>query len=288
MRGGDGGGVPTGARSVGTAAERGELVAVDGLAVSSAWLAAAPALREEFEAAEPFPLLVLDDFLDRDLAAALVDEFPRLDAMPKSRDYLFADKRELSSVERAGPAGARWHRTVTSAEFAEFLASATGLEAVFVDPQHFGGGFHQSGDGGYLDMHVDFNVHPAHDDWLRVLNVLVYLNPGWDDTWGGDLLVKARPDDEPRAIAPRFNRAVIMRTDAKTYHGFRRMTLPPGTTRRSIAAYAYQRVDAPVRKRTTGWVPEGAPLAKRLVARNYGRVVQLKNRVAGSATGRNR
>src|SRR5262249_56627219 len=103
-----------------------------------------------------------------------------------------------------------------------------------------GGGFHQGGDGSFLDTHVDFNIHPRHEDWLRVLNILLYLNKDWPPEYGGDLLVRRNPADEPRSIAPVFNRCVIMLTSDDTYHGYRKMTLPPGETRQAIAADAYE------------------------------------------------
>src|SRR5207302_6775883 len=128
---------------------------------------------------------------------------------------------------------------------------------LFVDPVFHGGGFHQGGDGSFLDMHTDFNIHPLHPDWLRMLNILIYLNRDWEEAWGGHLLIKARIDQEPVAIAPAFNRAVIMLTAAHTYHGYRRMALPAGVTRKSIATYAYREIEAgSLATRTTGWVPE--------------------------------
>lgn len=233
-------------------------------------------------------MVIIDGFVDDASADALIGEFPPIDSMPQSRDYVFGNKHELSSVEEAGPACAALYGELTGPTFADFLRELTGWE-LFVDPRFHGGGFHQGGDGSYLDMHADFNVHPLHDDWLRRLNILLYLNHDWQDEWGGSLLVKARPEDEPRAIAPLFNRAVIMETNDHTYHGYPKMTLPPGVTRRSIAAYAYERV-APgsVKSRTTGWVPEDAGLAKRIVARNYDSLVRVKNRFFGSGTARNR
>ena len=39
------------------------------------WLDRGPSLRSEFEGADPFPLVVLDDFLGEDLARALYDSF---------------------------------------------------------------------------------------------------------------------------------------------------------------------------------------------------------------------
>jgi Rps23 Pro-64 3,4-dihydroxylase Tpa1-like proline 4-hydroxylase len=230
----------------------------------------------------------MDDFLEAKFADQLLQEFPPLEAMPKSRDYVFGDKHELSSVEAAGAAGAQFHAMTTSDRFRAFLKDSTGFD-VFVDEQFHGGGFHQGGDGGFLDTHVDFNVHPLHKTWLRTLNLLIYMNKDWKDEYGGHLLIKARPDDPPREIAPIFNRAVLMLTDDHTYHGFKKMALPPGVSRKSLATYAYQLIDeGEVRARTTGWVPEEAGLGKRLLARNYDTLVRLKNRWFGSRTSRNR
>lgn len=256
--------------------------------VAERWWRDAAELRPSFEGAAPFPLLVLDDFLLPSFADELLEQFPAIDAMPKSRDYMFGDKHELSSVEAQGSAGQRFRELVLSDGFARFLHAATGLD-VFVDPGFFGGGFHQGGDGSFLDMHVDFNMHPQHDDWLRTLNILIYLNRDWDPAWGGELQIRARPADEPRSIAPSFNRAVIMRTDDTTFHGYRKMSLPPNVTRRSLASYAYQEVGAgTVAKRTTGWNPEDAGFVKRLTARHYNSAVLAKNRVLGSRTANNR
>jgi hypothetical protein len=242
--------------------------------------------RDEFLTGDPFPHLVLDDFLDDELARALTEEFPSIDAMPRSRDYVFGNKHELSSVEQGGPASRRFHDAVLSPPFAALLEAITGM-TVFIDPAFHGGGFHQGGDGSYLDFHVDFNLHPLHDDWLRRLNILVYLTPDWRDDYGGHLLIKSSPDSQPRAIAPTFNRAVIMLSDEFTFHGYRKLSLPDGVTRRSIATYAYGENDGRT-SHTTNWVPEDAGLAKKLFARNYNSLVRVKNRLFGSGTAKNR
>lgn len=251
------------------------------------WTRDVAGLAEQFARAQPFPHLVIEDFLAADFAEQLHAEFPQVEAMPKSRDYVFGAKRELSSVEQQGSASRRYHEALVSAEFAEILSELTG-RSLFVDPAHHGGGFHQGSDGSYLDTHVDFNVHPLHDDWLRVLNILLYLCKDWKDEYDGALLIRSSPHDEPARIMPGFNQAVIMLTGDGTYHGYKRMSLPPGTTRKSIATYAYEEI-APgsVRARTTGWAPEGN-IAKRALAKYYDGLVSRKNRLFGSATARNR
>ena len=52
----------------------------------NAWIDRGAELAEEFRKASPFPVLVIDDFLDVATADALLAEFPAPDAMPKSRD----------------------------------------------------------------------------------------------------------------------------------------------------------------------------------------------------------
>lgn len=252
------------------------------------WIDRVDELAEEFRTAEPFPLLVIDNFVDDATAEALLAEFPAVDAMPRSRDYVFGDKHELSSVAEQGPTSRAFYDALMGEQFQEFISGLTGRK-LFVDPAFHGGGFHQSADQGFLDTHVDFNMHPLHSDWLRVLNVLLYLNKDWREEYDGRLLIRKNPDDEPRGILPLFNRAVIMVTDDHTYHGFRKMSLPEGVTRKSIATYAYELVpEGSVRARTTGWSPEEGSALKRSFAKHYDTLVRVKGKLLGSATAKNR
>lgn len=254
----------------------------------NAWIDQGASLREEFMNATPFPLLVIDDFLDEETANGLLDEFPAPDAMSRSRDYMFGEKRELSSVAEQGPVSRAFYDALMGERFKTFIHELTG-RGLFVDPAFHGGGFHQSGDGGFLDTHVDFNMHPLHNDWLRVLNVLLYLNKHWKPEYDGRLLIKARPDDQPRAIEPIFNRGLLMLTDDHTYHGFKKMSLPPGVTRKSIATYAYEKVPVgSMKARTTGWAPETGSFIKRPLAKHYNSLVKAKTKIFGSSTAKNR
>lgn len=236
---------------------------------------------QEFLNADPFPLLVIDGFLDEDVADGLLSEFPSIEGMEKSHDYIFGDKHQSTRLADAGPFCGQYHDLLLSEEFAGILKTVTDRD-LFVDPSFHGGGFHQGGDGSYLDTHVDFNLHPDHDDWLRVLNILLFLNKDWPPEYGGDLLVRTKPSDEPRVIAPRFNRGVIMLTSESTYHGYRRMSLPLGATRKSIAAYAYELVPAgSLHGRTTSWSPEDAGFLKRTLGRHWAELAAARTRILG-------
>lgn len=252
------------------------------------WIHRPEELGKEFWGASPFPVLVIDDFLNEDVAEGLLEEFPAVDAMPKSRDYMFGEKHELSSVAEQGPTSKAFYDALLGEEFKEFLKKMSGKD-LFVDPAFHGGGFHQSGDGGFLDTHLDFNMHPLHSNWLRTINILLYLNKDWKEEYDGRLLIKSSPDGETRGIAPLFNRGLLMLTDDHSYHGFKKMSLPPGVTRKSIATYAYELVpEGSFTSRTTGWSPEEGNALKRSVARHYDTLVRVKTKLLGSATAKNR
>jgi Rps23 Pro-64 3,4-dihydroxylase Tpa1-like proline 4-hydroxylase len=175
-----------------------------------------------------------------------------------------------------------------SQEFADFASRLVDRE-VHVDPEYVGGGFHAGDTGSFLDLHVDFNIHPKHEDWLRELNILVYFNPDWEPSWGGELLLTDRPENPAITVEPKFNRLVIMESTDNSFHGYRSITFPPGRSRRSVAAYAYSKVPVgSVTRHTTNWAPENGGLVKHLLAKNWNRLVLPKNRFFGSATLKNR
>jgi Rps23 Pro-64 3,4-dihydroxylase Tpa1-like proline 4-hydroxylase len=242
----------------------------------------------QFAAAVPVRHVVIDDFLDHDFADRLYRDLPDPQAMPKSRDYVFSDKRELSTLDRHSELSAALHEALMSPRFAQLLAQVVGHD-VFVDPEYVGGGFHAGTDGSFLDLHTDFNIHPANSDWLRELNILLYLNPGWESTWGGELLLTDRPDAPTISVEPRFNRLVLMESTDSSFHGYRPISFPPGRSRRSIAAYAYSMVPSgSITRRTTNWVPQDGSAVKRALAKNWNWLVLTKNKYLGSGTLKNR
>jgi hypothetical protein len=128
-----------------------------------------------------------------------------------------------------------------SSAFVDFLQTMTGIEeALIPDPHYRGGGLHQIDPGGYLEVHADFNRHPAFGLDRRV-NVLLYLNRDWQLEWGGQLELWDRTMSRAeRRIEPVFNRTVVFSITDTAFHGHPEpLRSPPGFPRRSLAFYYY-------------------------------------------------
>lgn len=183
-----------------------------------------------------------------------IDEFNKLNESDGWINYVHYNekKRGLNKLDLLPAAIKRTINELNSPEFLEFLSNLTGIQNLQKDDSLEGGGIHQSGRGGYLNIHADFTVHPHHRNWQRRVNVLVYLNKDWQEEWGGQLELWDKDMKAcERKAAPVFNRCVVFNTDADSYHGHPEpMTCPENAHRRSIALYYYTVEERPFRRAT--------------------------------------
>jgi hypothetical protein len=211
-------------------------------------------LRSEFSGAQPFRHVVIDDFLDPDLCARLIQEFPAFDARNAVNEHGEVGRKAVfTDVARIGRSYAEFDRLMRSPAFLDWLGTLVEIPRLVYDRDYVGGGTHENLDGQELDPHVDFNFHPLRPLHRR-LNLIVFLNPEWQETWGGCLELESdpwRPETKgPRQrILPLANRCVVFETTESSWHGFSRIQLPAGRrneSRRSIAVYFYTRQRAGV------------------------------------------
>ncbi|UNK56866.1 2OG-Fe(II) oxygenase [Pseudoxanthomonas daejeonensis] len=203
-------------------------------------------IRDGFAQAEPFRHCVIDGFLDDGFAQRLLERFPDFErGNHLNEDGHPGGKSTHERMRDQGGEFAILDELVRSREFLAMVGRITGIPDLLYDPMYFGGGTHENRQGQALDVHIDFNHHPL-TRWHRRLNLIVYLNPGWQPEWGGALELHRDPYDagvdEVVEVLPLFNRCVIFETTERSWHGFRRITLPPeraGATRRSVALYFY-------------------------------------------------
>ena len=178
-------------------------------------------------------------------------------------------KSELAH-EHMGPYTMMLFDTLRSHPFRQFLEQLTGITGLAADPGFEGSGVHISGNAGILKVHHDFNYleciqepgdvlklcgkaarlaalrsRPANP-LLRVrmhrrVNVFIYLNPDWPDSYGGHLELWARNLSAcQQRIRPSLGRFAVFSSNDFSFHGHPTpMQLPAGRARRSIAFYYY-------------------------------------------------
>lgn len=197
-----------------------------------------------YRSADPFPHIVVDGVFRpqvlRDVLAEVPSPLTSGDLFTKDVAHLQENKFAWRDVTRLGPQSLRLINYLYAKPFLEYLTAVTGIEGLVPDPYLWGAGFHQILRGGKLAVHADFNIHPQMNLYRR-LNVLVYLNEGWDPAWRGDLeLWTPQMDRCAKSILPDFNRMVVFSTTDTSYHGHPDpLDCPPGVVRRSLALYYY-------------------------------------------------
>jgi len=130
---------------------------------------------------------------------------------------------------------------LNSAYFLQFLQKLTGIkEQLIGDPYFIGGGQHEIKRNGLLKIHADFNKHPTLNLDRRV-NVLIYLNKNWDESYGGHFeLWDENMESCKKRISPRFNTIAIFSTTDFSFHGHPNpLNCPENRSRKSLALYYY-------------------------------------------------
>ena len=199
-------------------------------------------LHEQFNSAEPCRHLVIDNFLDEHIADDLYNNFPAIDTLNVKRKSLNENKAEDYHFERWHPSFTEVRSSVNSEEFYTWMRRVTGVDGLVTTRDSLGSGVHQGANGSYVDVHIDVNLNPEAGLWRRV-NLLIYLNKNWKDEYGGHLEIW---DKEMKVmhhrIAPNHNRAVIFYTDENSPHGYSKINVPEGETRKSFYTYFYTEI----------------------------------------------
>lgn len=197
--------------------------------------------RDSYGAADPFPHVVLDDFLPGIVADEIEASFPgSSDIAWKDKTHEHSKKLASSREETMPSAIRNFLLQCNSSTFVTFLEELTGIAHLIPDPHYEGGGMHQIERGGFLDVHADFNQHYIYK-LDRRLNLLLYLNKDWKEEYGGHLELWERDQSRcVKKVLPVFNRCVVFSTSDFSFHGHPvPLQCPLGRTRKSLALYYY-------------------------------------------------
>ncbi len=203
----------------------------------------------EYQENKPFPHVVLDDFISPELVESINCNFPDMTSLAMG-----ADEAKMLDGQHLAQSGKKWlsmelkvslkirklYWLLNSGYFLSFLERLTGIEGLIADPHLVGGGLHETQQDGFLFVHADYNKHPEFN-LDRRLNLLLYLNPEWDESYGGALELWDKELTRcEKKVFPIAGRCVIFSTTRDSFHGHPEpLTCPDGVTRRSLALYYY-------------------------------------------------
>lgn len=190
----------------------------------------------------PFPHVVIDDALPLEYADK-IEAYGR--TLAKLDDNIHLNSRKYANHRF-------WEfdgeiRTILSwfysAQFESIISEYTQIDQLHSDPEfNLGGGYHVMPDGGFLNIHKDFNFHQQVPEYFRRLNFILYLNRGWREERGGELHLVDREDaSQTKKVLPVFNRAVIFETNSSAWHGNPTPVNSPDLDRLSFATFYYTR-----------------------------------------------
>ena len=225
-------------------------------------------LKEQYKNADPFPSIVLDDFASSQALEEAIEVFPNQQSEEWVHYKHFNEKKlALTKRELIPDKLGNVIDEFNGPTFMVFLSKLTGIQGLLPDSSLAGGGLHQSRKGGFLNVHADFTAHPHQKKWARRVNIIIYLNKNWEESYGGHLELW---DNEAtrcvKKVLPVFNRCVIFTTGPDSFHGHPHpLTCPDGWSRKSIALYYFTEEEKPFIRSTEYRADPKSSLAKKLV-----------------------
>jgi Rps23 Pro-64 3,4-dihydroxylase Tpa1-like proline 4-hydroxylase len=208
-------------------------------------------LRTAYQLANPFPHIVIDEFMSEFDAMFISKEMDNYtmwgsDGSEYSKhaqvNKFFTPwcDDNIEDIKRDMPLTWKYLQYYNSPEFLRQLEDLTGIKGLIADDLYEGGGVHKIESGGKLSVHTDYSKHPRKDLYRRI-NLLIYLNEDWDPNWGGSLQLWNNDTKElVSEVQPMMNRAVIFNTTSTSLHGHPHpLNTPQGIARKSIALYYF-------------------------------------------------
>ena len=193
----------------------------------------------------PFDHWIIEDFLDTQDAKDVSKEFIDYESTEDIVRYKgwIGEKSTCNSWNRFPALTYKIFSNLLSLDFVSHLSAVTGVTPLYPDIGLHGGGWHMSGKGGSLAMHLDYSIHPKLK-LQRKLNLILYLEEDYNPEWGGSLQLWSHDKEKGKAlnkikeVEPLFNRAILFDTTQKSWHGFPDPINPPeGKLRKSFAVY---------------------------------------------------
>ena len=204
-------------------------------------------LKESYKNSKPFNHVTLDNFWNKEVSKNLEKEIKNFNKDKKysvtEYDNAIEKKTTCNHYDKFPSTVYQAFNYLNSENFVNFIQKITGIKDLITDVGLHGGGLHIHPNGGKLNVHKDYSIHPKLKKERR-LNLIIYMTSNWNAKWGGDLELWShdKKKNKPKALAKKiknkFNRAILFDTTQNSWHGLpSAIKLPKEKKRQSMAVY---------------------------------------------------
>ena len=159
----------------------------------------------------------IDDLLPEEIVLKIHSVFPKSNEMVLKKS-LREDKYIAAQMDKYDPILEEIIYAFQDKRIVELIAEIVDIKETIPDEYLYNGGISMMGNHQFLNPHLD-NSHDKDRNRWRVLNLLYYITPDWEEAYGGNL--ELWPDglnQKQITIHSKFNRLVIMATHNKSLH----------------------------------------------------------------------
>lgn len=159
----------------------------------------------------------VDDLLPAEIADRIYRAFPAPEKMMVKRslrEYKFV----AAQMDNYDPILEEAIYAFQAPRVVDLIRDICQMKSAYPDEHLYAGGISMMGDKQFLNPHLD-NSHDKDRDRWRVLNLLYYVTPDWNEASGGNLEIWPDGLAKPQTtIHSKFNRLAVMATHGSSLH----------------------------------------------------------------------
>lgn len=175
-------------------------------------------LKEQYQASkDKIGYFFIDDVLPADVALAIYIAFPKPEEMVLKKS-LREDKYIAAQMNIYNPLLEEVIYAFQDERIVKLTGEICDIKNPLPDDNLYAGGLSMMGHTQFLNPHLD-NSHDKDRQLWRVLNLLYYVTPDWNEEYGGNL--ELWPDglkEKQVTIHSKFNRLAVMATHNNSLH----------------------------------------------------------------------
>jgi Rps23 Pro-64 3,4-dihydroxylase Tpa1-like proline 4-hydroxylase len=159
----------------------------------------------------------IDDLLPESIANEIFAVFPKSSQMVLKKN-MREDKFVAAQMNLYNPLLEEIIFAFQDKRIVDLVAEICQIKTAIPDEHLYAGGLSMMGKNQFLNPHLD-NSHDKDRERWRVLNLLYYVTPNWEEKYGGNLELWPNGLKEKQiTLHSKFNRLIVMATHNNSLH----------------------------------------------------------------------